>query len=150
MASTKEAPAALRVARTFAAPREKVFRAWVDPAAVRVWFAPPGAGWTEPLELDARTGGRYRWTVTVGQKVYTIYGTYREVKPPERLVFSWEWQNDPDRGESGDSLITVEFHDQGGRTEVVLTQTGFPSEASREDHRTGWDECLASIAKLVE
>ncbi len=149
MASTKEAPAAVRVARTFAAPREKVFRAWIDPAAVRIWFAPPGAAWTDPLELDARTGGRYRWTVTVGQKVYTIYGTYREVKPPEKLVFTWEWQNDPDRGESGDSLITVEFHDRGGRTEVVLTQTGFPSEASREDHHKGWEKCLDSIAKLV-
>jgi uncharacterized protein YndB with AHSA1/START domain len=116
---------------------------------VRVWFAPPGGAWTEPLELDARTGGRYRWTVTVGQKVYTIYGTYREVIPPEKLVFTWEWQNDPDRGESGDSLITVEFHDRGGRTEVVLTQAGFPSEASRKDHQSGWEECLASIAKLV-
>lgn len=150
MASTKEAADTLRVARTFAAPRERVFQAWIDPKAVRAWFAPPGALWTEPLVLDAREGGRYRWTVTVGQKVYTIYGTYREVRPPERLVFTWEWQNDPDRGESGRSTVTVEFHDRGGTTEVVLTQTGFPSEASRKDHGTGWEECLATIAKLVE
>jgi uncharacterized protein YndB with AHSA1/START domain len=149
MARTTEGPATLRVARTFPAPREKVFRAWIDPAAVRVWFAPPGASWTEPLLLDARPDGRYRWTVTVGTKVYTIYGTYREVKPPERLVFTWEWQNDPDRGESGESLITVEFFDRGGKTEVVLTQTGFPSEASRQDHAKGWEECLDAIGKLV-
>jgi len=150
MASTKEAADTLRVARTFAAPRKRVFEAWIDPKAVRAWFAPPGATWTEPLVLEAREGGRYRWTVTVGEKVYTLYGTYREVRPPERLVFTWEWDDDPDRGESGKSVIVVEFHDRGGKTEVVLTQTGFPSEASRQDHRKGWDECLATIAKLVE
>jgi uncharacterized protein YndB with AHSA1/START domain len=150
MASTKEKAATLRVERTFDASRERVFRAWIEPAAVKAWFGPPGATWPEPLELDARPGGGYRWTVAVGEKVYTIYGTYREVRPPEKLVFSWEWQNDPDRGESGDSLVTVEFHDRGGKTLVVLTQVGFPSEGSREDHQKGWEECLATIAKLVE
>jgi uncharacterized protein YndB with AHSA1/START domain len=150
MASPKEGPATLRVERTFDAPREKVFRAWVEESAVKAWFGPPGSTWPEPLLLDVREGGRYRWRVAVGEKVYTIHGTYREVRPPERLVFSWEWEKDPDHGESGKTEITVEFNERGGKTHVVLTQVGFPSERSREDHAKGWDECLATIATLVE
>jgi uncharacterized protein YndB with AHSA1/START domain len=150
MATTLETTAALRVERDFDASRERVFRAWIDPAAARVWFAPPGAVWTEPLVLQARPGGRFRFRVSVVGKVYTIHGTYREIRLSDRLVFTWEWEDDPDRGDSGKSLVTVQLREQGRKTELALTQTGFPSESSRQAHRARWEDCLATVARLVE
>jgi uncharacterized protein YndB with AHSA1/START domain len=150
MATMVETTAALRVERDFDASRERVFRAWIDASAARVWFAPPGAVWTEPLVLEARPGGRFRFRVSVVGKVYTIHGTYREIRQPDRLVFSWEWQDDPDRGDSGKSLVTLQLREQGRKTELSLTQAGFPSESSRQAHRARWEDCLATIARLVE
>ena len=150
MLITLEATAALSVERTFDAPRERVFRAWIDPAAAKLWFAPPSAMWTEPLVLDARPGGRLRFQVTVGRKVYAIHGAYREVRAPERLVFSWEWEDDPDRGDSGRTLVTLELHAQDRKTLLALTQSGFPSESCRQAQRAAWEDCLGTIARLVE
>jgi uncharacterized protein YndB with AHSA1/START domain len=150
MATAFETTTALRVERDFDAPRERVFRAWIDPSAARVWFAPPGAVWTEPLLLEARPGGRFRFCVRVAGKVYTIHGTYRELRRPDRLVLTWEWEDDPDRGDSGSSLVTLQLHERGRKTELALTQAGFPSESSRQAHRARWEDCLSTIARLVE
>lgn len=143
-------PPALRVARTFAAPREKVFRAWTDPQAVKHWFLGESEGhWTQEPDLDARTGGGYRFTGTSEGKPWCIHGTYLEVKAPERLVFTWEWEDYPAPGDSGDTLVTVKLFERGGQTEVVLTHEKFATEAARQDHATGWVGCLDAMAKVV-
>jgi uncharacterized protein YndB with AHSA1/START domain len=105
--------------------------------------------WTEPPELDARPGGHYRFTVAKEDKVWSIHGTYREVRAPERLVFTWQWENDPIRGDAGDSLVTIEFFDRGGRTEVVLTHEKLANEAIRKEHAAGWAGCLDAIGALL-
>lgn len=140
----------LRAARTFAAPRERVFRAWVEPEALKRWFIEPTEGsWTAEPMLDPRAGGAYRFKGESAGKPWCVYGTYREVTPPLRLVFTWEWEDHPNPGDSGKTVVTVEFHDRGGHTELVLSQEGFPHEASREDHRKGWDGCFDAIRKLL-
>jgi uncharacterized protein YndB with AHSA1/START domain len=139
----------LRIARTFEAPRERVFRAFTDKEAVKIWFVTPTIQWLEEPLIEARTGGSYRWTVGDGTKTWCIHGQYVEVKPPERLVFTWLWENDPVHGESADTLVTVDFFDRGGRTEVVLTHEGLPSEVSRKEHDEGWAECLEKIGAIA-
>ena len=74
-----------------------------------------------------RTGGRYQIEVTDPRgETYLGQGIYREVKPPEKLVFTWAWTKSskaPDDSlQTKDSLITVEFFPRGNSTEVVLTQ----------------------------
>jgi uncharacterized protein YndB with AHSA1/START domain len=147
----RRAKASLRVqvTRTFEAPRERVFRAFVDKEALEVWFVTPVLKWLEEPLLEARPGGAYRWTVGDGSRTWCIHGKYLEVKPPERLVFTWRWENDPIHGESGDTLVTVEFHARGERTEVVLTHEGLPSEVSLREHDEGWAECLEKIGLLA-
>lgn len=151
MAQTEFPPALrLRAARTFEARRERVFRAWTTPEAIRRWFIEPADGrWTEDPQVDPRPGGHYRFAGESGGKPWCVHGTYREVKPPERLVFTWEWEDHPNPGDSGRTLVTVEFLERGGRTEVVLTQQGFPHEASRQDHDTGWAGCFESLERLL-
>ena len=137
----------LRLTRTFAAPREKVFRAWTRPEEVKMWFCPPGYE-TPSAEIDLRVGGRYR----VGMRklpdgeVFYLSGAYREVRPPERLVYTWKWETEP---ELGDTVVTVEFHDRGGSTEIVLTHELFPTEKARQEHERGWSGGLDNLAKIL-
>lgn len=137
----------LRLARVFAAPREEVFRAWTSPDALKQWWGPPGHG-TASAEVDLRAGGRYR----LGMRklpdgdVFYLSGTYREVKAPEKLVYTWRWEAEPEYGET---LVTVEFRDRGTSTEVVLTHEQFPTEKMREQHGQGWSGCLDRLADLL-
>jgi uncharacterized protein YndB with AHSA1/START domain len=141
----------VRIARTFEAPRERLFRAFSEKEAVKVWFAAPSnLFWLQEPELDLRPGGRYRFTVGDGTKVWSIHGSYLEVEPPSRLSFTWLWENDPTRGDSGDTVVTVELFDRGGRTEVVLTHEGFASELVQGEHDQGWEECLDAIGTLLQ
>lgn len=151
MGTTKAgAPIALRVARSFAAPRERVFRALIDPEAVKKWFIEPSEGrWTQEPELDAKPGGHYRLTGESKGKPWSIHGTYREVRAPERLVFTWEWEDYPEPGDSGDTVVTVELFDREGATELVLTHERFTSQAARDDHAQGWAGCFDAIERLV-
>ena len=140
MSSAAPVASAVIVKRTFAAPREKVFEAWVNPKLMALWFARcKHSPVVEVQEADARAGGAYRLVVTDDKgKVYRGHGVYREVRRPERLVFTWNWDHDDYEG----SLVTVDFRElSGGQfTEVTLTHEMLP-ERAREDHRKGWEEC---------
>lgn len=141
---------AVLVKRTFAAPREKVFQAWVDPKMMTQWFARcPGCPPVEVLEADPRPGGNYRVVVTDDKaKVYRGHGTYREVRPPEKLVFTWNWDHD----DYGNSIVTVDFRALGSSqfTEVTLTHELLPTEKQREDHRKGWEQCFDMLGVAMK
>jgi uncharacterized protein YndB with AHSA1/START domain len=135
-----------RLTRTFPAPREKVFRAWTDPAELTKWWGPEGYA-TPQAEVDLREGGRYRLAMRKLPDGETFYltGTYREVRPPARLVYTWRWEAEPELGET---LVTVEFHSRGGSTEVIVTHELFPTEKARQDHQRGWAGCLDRLVKI--
>ncbi len=140
----------LRLERTFGAPREAVFEAWTSPEVMRRWWT-PGEDWGTPrAEVDLRPGGRILVTMAEpgGHPTHTFTGEYLEVRPPERLVFTCEWQQ-PD-AEDMVSTVTVEFRDEGDETTTVLfAHEGFPTEESRDDHEDGWRRCLENLeAKL--
>ncbi len=131
----------LRLTRTLTAPREKVFKAWTEPAALKKWFA-PGDDYATPMaEVELRVGGRYRIQIRSPHgKLHTVVGVYREVKPPERLVFTWSWQEGG--MDVGETLVTVELRDQGKTTELILTHEQFPTVETRDEHAKGWAGCL--------
>lgn len=136
----------LTLRRTVQASRDKVFRAWTDPAVLRQWFAPEGYA-VPTAELDLTVGGRYRIVMAApdgGKHVAT--GTYREIRRPERLVFTWQWEDAEDPAET---LVTVQFHDRGAATEVVLTHERFPNEEDRDKHEEGWSSVLNRLPAAV-
>ncbi len=141
--------ALLHVTHTFAAPRERVFRAWTEPEAVSRWF---GAEFDPPptVEADVRVGGRYRivWTPAAGE-LGELGGTYLEVKPPERLVYTFAWQNVPQARGAGNSKVTVEFHDLGDETEVRLTHELLDEEPVLDFHRWGWETSVERLALIL-
>ena len=134
------------ITKRFAAPRERVFRAWTDAEHLRHWFFPGDAA----AEVDLRVGGRYCITKYApdGTIEAMVGGTYHEVQPPVKLVFSWLGEApDPDPSET---LVTVELHEVDGMTEMVVTHERFPALTGQEGHAIGWHCCLARLAQLVE
>lgn len=108
----------MHIERVFAAPRERVFAAFVDPELIPRWWGPRG---TETIveELDAKPGGRWQFLARDpdGSEI-RFRGVYREVAPPERLAQTFEWDGMPGYV-SVDSSV---FEDLGdGRTKVVTT-----------------------------
>ncbi len=135
----------LIVRRRFEAPRERVFRAFTDPTDMAAWLGPQG--FTCPhCQLDVRVGGAWRACMRseAGQDNW-VSGVYREIRPPERLVFTWAWdQADGSRGH--ETVVTLEFKADGGGTELVLRHELFAETEHRDNHQKGWIssfECLA-------
>lgn len=138
---------ALQLKRTIAAPRDRVFRAWTDARQFAQWFAPTMDYKAIITELDLRVGGKYRLEMHhKGGNVHILHGTYRLVKPPEKLVFTWHWQKDEG---APDTLVTIEFLDLGTSTEVCLTHENFQNAEERNKHNEGWTGCLEELARLV-
>ena len=136
----------LEVRRTIRASPQRVFEAWTRPEELKRWAA-PGPMETPFAEVDLRVGGRYRIHMREPDgNAHRVFGTYREVDPPRRLVYTWSWEDDP---EVKDSVVTVEFRHLGGSTEVVLRHEGFPSSERRDRHLSGWGACLEQLETVV-
>ena len=106
----------IRIIRDFDAPRDRVFRAWVDRELVARWLGPKSSEMRID-EWNAHTGGNYRYAaVQDGEEAAAFYGSFHEVRPSERLVQTFTWEGMPD----GVSLETMTFEDLGdGRTRTV-------------------------------
>ena len=139
--------ATLHLTRTFAVPREKVFRAWKDPEELKKWWGPVGYA-TPSAELDLRVGGKYRLGMRKlpNGEIFYLSGMYREVRPPEKLVYMWRWESEP---ETGETLVTVEFRARGNSTEVIVTHELFPTGKARDDHDKGWNSCLDRLPEVL-
>lgn len=149
MTDGTQAAIGLRLEHTFEAPREEVFDAWTNPEVLRRWWA-AGPDWDTPTaEVDLREGGHYRLSMRNPETddVHTVGGQYREVRRPERLVYTWAWEGPS--SEPNETVVTVEFHDREGTTEVVLMHEGFSSEESRGAHEHGWHAVLDNLRARV-
>lgn len=152
--STAETEHRLTITRTIQVPRERVFQAWTEPAHLLRWWGAQ-EGWTTPIvEVDLRVGGRYRLGMQDPEQEhpYVVGGVYREVSPPERLAFTWTWErmpgDDPD-WTPAETLVTLEFIDRDGATEVALTHEQFPDAHMRDEHRQGWGGCLDRLGQYL-
>jgi len=108
-------------------------------------------------EQNIRTGGHYMMEVRDPRKKETYWGRglYREVKPPQKIVFSWSWTKDTQDGpqlhpDSPETQVTVEFFVRGNSTEVVLTHAVFGSAKDRDEHNQGWNGCFDLLAKVLQ
>lgn len=103
------------VTRDFRAPARLVYRAWTEAELFRRWWVPASLGLKlVGCELDVRVGGGYRLVFEVPGGTMAFFGTYTEVEPPTRLV----WTND--EGEAGQVVTTVTFTERDGGTRVVV------------------------------
>jgi uncharacterized protein YndB with AHSA1/START domain len=114
-------------------PTDRVWHALTDPTALAAWFWPERFATT--AEVDLRPGGRFR---IAGPGVgIAVAGQYVVVEPPHRLVFTWQWA-----GEEEETLVTVELTPSRTGTDLLLMHERFADEATRDEHATGWTDCL--------
>jgi uncharacterized protein YndB with AHSA1/START domain len=148
--------ATLILKRMLNAPPERAFKAWTSAEHIQQWMRPE-PGMVVPLaSMDLRVGGKFRIQMkNPDGEFFTAVGVFKEVKAPERLVYTWDWEKDGSGAEFGEvegkpSLMTVEFLKRGEGTELVLTHSRFASVESRDNHAKGWSRGVESFAKFVE
>ena len=127
----------LVLSRLFDAPRALVFKVWTQPEHLARWWGPRGFTLIS-YKADVRVGGSFRFgTRSPENTEHWAHGTYREVTPPERLVFTTAWEN-PDGSPKHETVVTLTFAEQGEKTKLTLKQTLFETVTSRDLHRGGW------------
>lgn len=137
----------LEMARVFNAPREIVFRAFLDPDQLSMWFGP--VGYTVPketIDIEARTGGHYNLVMVNDEnpeETSPIAATLTEVVENEVLVGEEEWE--------GTTLtMRLEFHDEeDGTTNVALRQGPF-TKGMGDGAREGWSSSFDKLDALLE
>ena len=145
---TPAAVPALILRRTYKAPRQRVFDAWTKPELAAKVLG-PGDVTVPEIEMDVRTGGTYRLVMLMpdGERM-NVGGTYREVRAPERLAMTWRWEED-DPADEFDTLLTLDFNEVAGGTELVLTHEQLASVESRDRHADGWGKIMDQLADAV-
>jgi uncharacterized protein YndB with AHSA1/START domain len=105
-------------------------------------------GWETPTaEVDLRVGGRIRIVMrdpADGAEVGAT-GEYRVVEPPHRLVFTWVWDDQPDRPQ----LIELELSERGGGTAVLMTNSSIPTDERRASQQRGWGICFDNLERVL-
>jgi len=150
----------LVITRIFNAPRELVWQAWTDPKQIVKWWGPkhftaPGA------KNDLRVGGKYLYCMRSpeGQDYWTT-GTYREIVPQERLVYTDSFADADGNVVSGshyglgedfplEMQVTITFEEVDGKTKMTLKHVGLP-ESMSDMTNTGWNESFDKLAESLK
>lgn len=119
----------IRMTRLFDAPRRLVFEAMSKPEHITQWWGRLGEGYSVPVcEVDLRPGGKWRFSNrTPKGELATFYGVYREVAPPERVVFTEIFEPFPD----AESVVTAILTEENGKTRLTATVI-YPSVEIRD------------------
>lgn len=133
--------------RKIAAPPEVVFSYFTDPEKYRAWQG-------HDAELDPRPGGVFR--VVMSEPLDTVVsGTFLEVDPPTRLVYTWGWEQQewlPEgmRIEAGTTTVEVTLERDGESTVLRMRHRGLPTEPACQFHTGGWDLTLDRLVIAAE
>ena len=119
----------IRLTRVFDAPRRLVFDAMSKPEHIKRWWGCLAEGYSVPVcEVDLRVGGVWRFVNrTPKGELVAFNGVYREIAPPERLVFTEIFEKFPDT----ESVVTAVYTDEGGKTRLTVTAR-YPSLEVRD------------------
>jgi uncharacterized protein YndB with AHSA1/START domain len=138
----------VRLHRVLRAPAERVYRAFLDPAAMVKWLPPHGFT-GEVHAMDARVGGGYRMSFTnfCTGKSHSFGGRYVELHPDERIRYTDRFD---DPALPGEMQVSIALRKVDCGTELEIAQEGVPSVIPLESCYLGWQESLSLLAQLVE
>lgn len=130
----------LTVERTINSAPEDVFNAWLNPDMLRK-FMMPAEGMSVPKASNTpKEGGRFEIIMLARENEMPHSGTYQEISPHDRIVFTWE---SPFSVE--DSTVTLTFAPADGGTHVTLTHVRFNDAETRDNHKGGWIGILENL-----
>lgn len=154
----------ITITRTFNAPVQRVWEAWIEPEEIKKWWGPKG--WTAPVVLnDLRVGGKFlgcmRGSIEPGapEQDHWSGGEYQEVVPMERIVttdyFTDAEGNRISPNEAGmpgdwpeELRVTVTFEEVDGKTNFTLLHEGHPEEMAPLAEQ-GWNESLDKLEAIL-
>jgi uncharacterized protein YndB with AHSA1/START domain len=148
----------ISIQRTLNLPVKKVWQAWSDASTMKKWWGPNN--YTCPhCTIDFKEGGKYLACMKGpdGKETWST-GTYKKIVPEQKIVvtdsFADEKGNIINASEYGmpgewpmECLVTLEFKDNGGKTDLSLTHEGIPAEM-QSDCVKGWQQCLDKLEKI--
>lgn len=138
----------LTITRLFDAPRSLVFKVWTQPEHFSRWLGPKDFT-TIGCQMNVQVGGMYRACIRSPEGTdHWMQGIYREIIEPERLVFTFAWEDENSQPKH-ETLVTVTFEEQGNKTLMTFQQAIFESIESRDSHNTGWSECFDRLATYL-
>jgi uncharacterized protein YndB with AHSA1/START domain len=141
-------PSTIRLHRVLKAPPERVYRAWLDPAA-NAKFLPPNGFTCTVHHMDAKVGGTFRMSFTnfTSGNGHSFGGEYLELKPNERLRYTDRF-DDPNL--PGEIRVTIDLKKVSCGTEMHIVQEGVPDVIPAEACYLGWQDTLNQLAALVD
>lgn len=142
----------IEITRVIDAPRERVYEAFTDPDQFAGWYGPIGFPVDrDTVELEPRAGGRQRFTMAADTdpSMRTGFdGRFIEVVPDELLSSSGAWDGIPGQAEDWPSNLRVEFHDEGGKTRLVVREGPHPP-GTADMGRQAWETMLPRLESLL-
>jgi len=137
----------LRLERTFAAPREVVYRLLSDPVELATWWGP--IGFTVPaIDFEPVVGRSYRIAMRPPDgDVFHLSGEFLEVERPRRLVFTFLW--DPPHADDRPTTVTIDLEDPASGTTLRLDHGVFATAERHALHEAGWTESLQRLEQLL-
>ncbi|MDJ0376122.1 SRPBCC domain-containing protein [Cryobacterium sp. PH31-L1] len=137
------------IVSTYDATPDEVWTAWTDADAAAQWWFPRGTSTPrETVEIDARVGDNYVYTMVndaTGDKVVSG-GVYREVLPLERLVFTW---GEPDGDPDDSPIVTITIEPVGNRTRMTFDLRGVAGSKGDGFFYDGWQDVLDSLGRYL-
>ena len=139
----------LVITRAFEAPRALVWQAWTEREHLLRWSCPKDFTMLFS-EGDLRAGGAWRAGMrSPAGDEYVMFGQYREIVPPERLVFTHGWEAD-EIHDGHETLVTVQLEEENGRTLMTFTQSNLATVSSRDGHAEGWGGAFDNLGKYLQ
>ena len=143
---SEESGYVVRIERTFAAAAEDVFDAWTSPEVMRRWFHVAPDWDTPQAEVDLRVGGGVRVVMRRPDGTEAeMWGEYKAIERPRRLVMAWTFYDDP----ANEQLIELSFSESEGSTTVLLVNSGISTDERRDAQDEGWHGCLDQLERVL-
>lgn len=139
----------IQASKSFNAPVSALYKAWTDPEQLKQWWKPMGMSLNN-VENEITEGGKviYHFSGDEGTSL-TIEGTYQEVQPNERLVYTWNWQF-PDEKLNSAYKLEVTFQGSEEESSISITQNEEEQQESVKPKESAWDDQLIKLAQFLE
>lgn len=141
----------LHAEKKFTASREDLYDAWINADKLKQWWQPAG-NTLVTVENDVRVDGtiKYEFEGKDSEKTIVITGQYKEVKPAQRLVYSWDWQIlGSEHLNNNHFELTIEFLSDGNGSKIVVTQANEDENESIQPREKGWEDELESLNQFL-
>ena len=137
--------------KTFTAGVNELYDAWINPEKLKQWWHPAGNKLVN-VENNVREGGaiKYEFEGDDNEKTIIITGQYKEVKPAQRLVYSWDWQIAGSEHLSNNHFeLTIEFSSEGSGSKIVVSQSDEDEKESVHPRAKGWEDELEHLNRFL-